>query len=170
MITNNDSSLATLSRQILEQIVLETEIAKKFLQILSDESAMLMEFTKPELLAELSQKKWRTGQQLEAAYKSRMQLVQTRFQVSDPQNSLAHILEQLDPLQQEDLVQQWENYNGLVSQAKNLNENNAIMIHSYLKYNQDALDSLNRAAGVQHTYDGKGIRKPVNTGKPLASA
>ncbi len=170
MTANNDSSTASLSQQILEQLVLETEIAKQFLQALNDESAELMEFTSPEPLRELAQKKWQIGQQLEAAYKARMQLVQSRFPVSDTQNSLADILEKLDPQPQGDLAKQWQYYNELVSQAKSLNENNAIMIHSYLKYNQDALDSLNRAAGIQHTYDVKGMRKPVSTGKPLASA
>lgn len=170
MTTHHDSSPASLSRQILEQLVLETEIAKQFLQVLNDESAELMAFSSPEPLHELAQKKWQIGQQLEAAYQERMQLVQSRFQVAETQNSLAATLEKLDPQQQGDLAKQWHHYNEIVSQAKNLNENNAIMIHSYLKYNQDALDSLNRAAGVQHTYDGKGMRKPVNTGKPLASA
>lgn len=170
MSATNHSSTASLSSQILDQLVLETEIAKQFLQVLNDESAVLMEFTSPEALGELTKKKWQIGQQLEAAYKERMQLVHLRFPASDTPNSLTDIIEQLDPQQQGNLAKQWEHYNGLVTQAKSLNENNAIMVHSYLKYNQDALDSLNRAAGVQHTYDGKGMRKPVNTGKPLASA
>lgn len=168
MTAHNNSS--TLSRQILEQLVLETEIAKQFLQVLNDECAALMAFSSPEPLRELAQKKWQIGQQLEAAYKVRMQLVQSGFPVADTPNSLSGIIDKLDPQQQGDLAKQWNNYNELVSQAKSLNESNAIMIHSYLKYNQDALDSLNRAAGVQHTYDGKGMRKPVSTGKPLASA
>lgn len=170
MTAHIDSSPLSLSSQILEQLVLETEIAKQFLQVLNDECAELMEFSSPEPLRELAQKKWQIGLQLEAAYKERMQLVQSRFPASDTQHSPADILEKLDPQQQDDLAKQWNNYNELVSQAKSLNESNAIMIHSYLKYNQDALDSLNRAAGVQHTYDGKGMRKPVSTGKPLASA
>ncbi len=170
MSATNHSSTASLSSQILDQLVLETEIAKQFLQVLNDESAVLMEFTSPEALGELAKKKWQIGQQLEAAYKERMQLVHLRFPTSDTPNSLTDIIEQLDPQQEGNLAKQWEHYNGLVTQAKSLNENNAIMVHSYLKYNQDALDSLNRAAGVQHTYDGKGMRKPVNTGKPLASA
>lgn len=168
MTAHNNSS--TLSRQILEQLVLETEIAKQFLQVLNDECAELMAFSSPEPLRDLAQKKWQIGQQLEAAYKVRMQLVQSGFPVADTPNSLSGIIDKLDPQQQGDLAKQWNNYNELVSQAKSLNESNAIMIHSYLKYNQDALDSLNRAAGVQHTYDGKGMRKPVSTGKPLASA
>ena len=55
MTAHIDSFPPSLSRQILEQLVLETEIAKQFLQILNDECATLMELSSPEPLRELAQ-------------------------------------------------------------------------------------------------------------------
>ncbi|QPT39104.1 FlgN protein [Oligella ureolytica] len=163
---HQNSQLAAIQSQLAGEI----SLVQRFLEILEQESGHLMQFTQPEILQQLSTQKAQAASALDSAYRHRMQLVQAALPTGQPQaQTLDALLLQLDPLQTGKLAQQWHYYNRHLSQARTLNENNGLMIHSYLKHNQEAIDALNRAAGVQHTYNHKGQRKAVASGKPLAS-
>ncbi|NLY65835.1 MAG: flagellar protein FlgN [Alcaligenaceae bacterium] len=154
---------------ILSQLAQETRLVEQFISILEKESEQLMVFKQPEVLTQLAGQKAETASALDAAYKHRIQLAEAALPDNNEQPAnLDALLLLLDPLQTGNLARQWHHYNLRLAHAKSLNENNGIMIHSYLKHNQEALETLNRAAGVQHTYNHKGQRKPVASGKPLA--
>lgn len=136
-----------LNQHLEQELIALTE----FIDVLSEESAVLECLTDPEALIQIIGRKVKAAQNLESLYAKRLSLIENSAQGKSQEEYFS---------QNVGLSGLWNRLAESIQQANVLNQQNGIMIKSYADHNQAALEAVDRAVELGRTdvYDAKGKR------------
>lgn len=154
------SQPSLLLQQTLEN---EVKLLTSFTELLQQETILLLGEHDNETLHQITQLKNQYAEQL-AHLNDQREHALTALQVSNSAAGLQQAASQFP-----DLVPLVEQLHSLAEQAKLANEQNGLLIDTYLQYNQQALDALAQAMQpVEQVYDARG-KASLQRSQPRAS-